>query len=474
MRFSTGEAKYIVGPAGILALALLASLPCAWAQSVSVQSQGLELVAEFPDLDPAGCTFRPSISPDEALLVRRAPNFSLNLQALRSDQSRTLTGHTACISGVDFSPDGARFISRGEDRTARLWSASGDLIATIPGSGWRSIFSPDGGRVVLAERDGRAELFDTDAGTLIARVQAPTGAWTKIAFSADGSRFVSINRESATAKVWRAENGQLIAELAGHADRLINASFSPDGERIVTAGDDRTARIWRALDGSLVATLSGHRVRPHSAEFSPDGARIVTQSSDRLSLWNAADGALVAAFEGHKNAIFSADSLHIFTSGPGHGVVNAVRAADGGVVSTSTVHASLVARLMVGADGRRLLTFGFDNTARLLSAPDLRLVAELPNNPENVYYAGHARFSPDGARIVLEDSKNSVMILRSSDGASLARFFEGPRSVVLETQIASARLRATAAPVGGVFLADSRHVMTWGGENATRIWRLTQ
>ena len=68
-------------------------------------------------------------------------------------------------------------------------------------------------------------------------------------------------------------------QLTGHQDRVISASFSPDGQRIVTASSDKTARVWD-LKGTPIAVLTGHQSGVISASFSPDGQRIVTASSD--------------------------------------------------------------------------------------------------------------------------------------------------------------------------------------------------
>nr|MBX2865687.1 hypothetical protein [Leptolyngbyaceae cyanobacterium MAG.088] len=43
---------------------------------------------------------------------------------------------------------------------------------------------------------------------------------------------------------WNTESGQLVQELKGHQNLVLNASFSPDGSRIVTASSDNTARVW--------------------------------------------------------------------------------------------------------------------------------------------------------------------------------------------------------------------------------------
>jgi WD40 repeat protein len=72
--------------------------------------------------------------------------------------------------------------------------------------------------------------------------------------------------------------GQVIAKLEGHSGGVLSTAFSPDGQRVVTASDDKTARVWNAATGQVIAKLEGHSDRVWSAAFSPDGQRVVTAS----------------------------------------------------------------------------------------------------------------------------------------------------------------------------------------------------
>jgi WD40 repeat protein len=70
--------------------------------------------------------------------------------------------------------------------------------------------------------------------------------------------------------------------------QVYDATFSPDGKRIVTASGDNTARIWDAATGKTMAVLSGHSDRVYSAAFSSQGDRIVTASADETArVWDA-------------------------------------------------------------------------------------------------------------------------------------------------------------------------------------------
>ncbi len=67
--------------------------------------------------------------------------------------------------------------------------------------------------------------------------------------------------------------------LIGHQAAVNSASFSPDGQSIVTASRDTSARVWD-LQGNTFLELTGHQADVISARFSPDGQSIVTTSWD--------------------------------------------------------------------------------------------------------------------------------------------------------------------------------------------------
>ncbi|MDZ8082431.1 MAG: TIR domain-containing protein, partial [Nostoc sp. DcaGUA01] len=98
-------------------------------------------------------------------------------------------------------------------------------------------------------------------------------------FSPDGNRIVTASFDN-TARVWDTSTGKLLSSLKGHQSYVYNASFSPDGNRIVTASFDNTARVWDTSTGKLLSSLKGHQSYVYNASFSPDGNRIVTASFD--------------------------------------------------------------------------------------------------------------------------------------------------------------------------------------------------
>src|SRR5262249_3678605 len=77
-----------------------------------------------------------------------------------------------------------------------------------------------------------------------------------------------------------ARSGRLLTPLAGHKNLVVDISFSPDGNFVVTASRDRTARVWKADNGQQVALLAGHRESVGEATFSPNGRAVLKASAD--------------------------------------------------------------------------------------------------------------------------------------------------------------------------------------------------
>src|SRR5262245_57111152 len=76
--------------------------------------------------------------------------------------------------------------------------------------------------------------------------------------------------------------------LQGHTGPVNAVGVSPDGKRVVAAGDDKTISIWDIGSGKELMRLKGHAAGIDAVAFSPDGKRVASASSDGSArIWDA-------------------------------------------------------------------------------------------------------------------------------------------------------------------------------------------
>ena len=69
-----------------------------------------------------------------------------------------------------------------------------------------------------------------------------------------------------TAKVWNAETGTELFTLTGHDSKVYSAVYSPDGRRIVTAGEDGIVQIYTTDMDELLQIAESRVTRQLTAE----------------------------------------------------------------------------------------------------------------------------------------------------------------------------------------------------------------
>jgi WD40 repeat protein/serine/threonine protein kinase len=218
--------------------------------------------------------------------------------------------HRSRVNSAQFSPDGKRIVTASADGTARVWDAqSGQQLTELQHGNLVSVisaqFSPDGTRIVTVSRDGTARVWDAQSGQLLAELG---GEVNSAQFSPDGKRILTAS--GMTARVWDAQSGQPLTDSLEHNNSVNSAQFSPDGKRIVTVARASGARIWDAQTGQqlMEPLMHGRAMRQgefsrgadggpvvgvrwivNSAQFSPDGKRIVTAGDDGTArVWDVA------------------------------------------------------------------------------------------------------------------------------------------------------------------------------------------
>ncbi len=124
-----------------------------------------------------------------------------------------------------------------------------------------------------------------------------------LVWSPNGQRIASAGGDS-TVQVWEAATGEKYSVYQGHTAYVQAVAWSPDGQYIASGSDDGTVKIWNISTGRTASSYSGHYNKVKAVTWSPDGGRIVSASLDRtVQVWDAAVGSHISTFRGHLEGV---------------------------------------------------------------------------------------------------------------------------------------------------------------------------
>lgn len=256
-----------------------------------------------------------AFSGDGSLIATASTDMAARLLDVATGREMAVfKGHSNELARVEFTADGTRLLTmsnkaEGYDYSARVWDiASQKELSKLNLQGnWKHYdFSRDGMRLVTTYLD-TASVWDFVTGKDVAVVRPQNGYITSAALDAAGKRLVTALTDS-TIQMWNADTGEHTAILYKDEVGVDIATFSPDGSQLLTVGSQVRIRHMRSPE-KVVTLPIGDQVS--AASFSSDGEFVVTASVD-VNLWRAADGEKVAIIEG---AGFDATTVHLSPDG---------------------------------------------------------------------------------------------------------------------------------------------------------------
>src|SRR5262249_50261781 len=125
-----------------------------------------------------------------------------------------------------------------------------------------------------------------------------------LAFSPDGERLASAGGDGAV-KVWNRKTGKVIQTLDAHPDAVFSAAFHPDGKHLASVGADRQVKVWDLTSREKVfdaPSSAFHNVgTAYTVAFSPGDGRQLAAGSDRtVKVWDWRSRQLLHSFPGHQ------------------------------------------------------------------------------------------------------------------------------------------------------------------------------
>ena len=308
--------------------------------------------------------------------------YEVNLS--RGEVVRTFTGHKGSVYGLALSPNSKTLLSGSDDKTAHFWdltkgAAEGGDVAPIKvieeeNEIWCVAYNPDGTKFCLGgglyEKVGFLHVYDSTSYEHLAELEGHTNTTCTLEFSLDGTKLFSGSSDN-TVKIWDvaakdAETWACKKTLVGHSASVWRVSESPCDKHLTSGSGDKTVKVWDITTGSELRTIKAHEECVYGVSFEK-GGRIISASTDgKVKLWNlATKGRDALKLEGHERDVKA---------------------------------------VAISADGRTVVSCGWDNKVHIWDTKTRKLKVKLEGHRKGVPSVAISR---DGS-LVISGSKDRI------------------------------------------------------------------
>jgi WD40 repeat protein len=215
-----------------------------------------------------------------------------------------------------------------------------------------------------------------------------------------------------------------------HADRVNAMTYTPDGEKLISASRDGTVRVWDLGNGREVFTYRGHVTPPGDDKATVDDRSIFKVPAVAVS----ADGTLVASTGSGEIHVWDLKTGKLKKKIPGHNQL-------------------LIRGLAFLPDGKHLATGGDDKIVRVWTIETAKEAVAFPAQNARIEAVA---VSPNGKLVAATDA-NGLLAVYKADGSD--------KKPVMAVQASD----ANAANLGVLFTSDGAKIFTAGGDQKPRL-----
>ena len=235
-----------------------------------------------------------AISRDGQRIVSGGQDGSVVLwNAASGERLGLFSGHSAPVLTLDFSTDGQRIVSAANgsnEKSVRIWDVQSlkELRRLDVAFVNSASFSPDGSRIAVAGGGSGfdASLWDAESGLQLWSKKGHDRGSLFVAFAPKGDRIASAGADGFI-RAWDAANGAKVWER-NLGTEAWSVNYSPSGNLLVTTTKDGVVRLIEASNGEPMGSLGGHEGNAAWATFSPDGEEIVSVAENEATVWRVA------------------------------------------------------------------------------------------------------------------------------------------------------------------------------------------
>eukprot|EP00929_Paragymnodinium_shiwhaense_P079852 TRINITY_DN41621_c0_g1_i1.p1 TRINITY_DN41621_c0_g1~~TRINITY_DN41621_c0_g1_i1.p1 ORF type:complete len:798 (-),score=203.71 TRINITY_DN41621_c0_g1_i1:39-2432(-) len=178
-----------------------------------------------------------------------------------------ILGSCTCTGGIDGHVDNLLFDTPSVRRSRAVLSADGRRLLLACRDGTARVLLLPGGADVVEASEGAAEGEELPALRLARVLRGHVDAVLFACFSPDESSILTASADG-TAKLFDAADGTCLQTFAGHGEAVASAAFSANGSRVLTVTQGKgVVRLFDADSGKCEWSFGGGAKRANCAVF---------------------------------------------------------------------------------------------------------------------------------------------------------------------------------------------------------------
>lgn len=314
----------------------------------------------------------------------------------------------------------------------------------------------DGSYYVTAGPQTGVKLFDF-TGKMIAEFETSQQSFKSVSISSDGLWLAGYNPEGSTANVltiWNvADRKQPITIETPSPIRA--ARFELEGDNVIVIGEDRQMRRYRVTDRALLESIAMVEELRGNLVFHASGEILALERDDRVRLYQAS---LVHLIEAHKGGVtsltYSNNGNLLFSGGADGRVVGWDAKTTKQGIEFQSPNAA-VSNVHIAQNQQNLIVTYSDNAVRVW------VIGKKTSEPDSIFQyktpVNCASSSSDSSMMVSGGADKVIHLLLLADGRELVQF------------------RGHEAAIRRVVISpDDKSVISFGDEDAIRVWKIPE
>lgn len=144
-------------------------------------------------------------------------------------------------------------------------------------------FSPSGSHIASGNVEGSVNLWDTERGAVVNKLPGHVKSVRALSFSPDG-RLLFAGCDDSYISVYDVVGGQQIRSIAAHKAWVLGVEACPAGgpaPQFASSGTDRKVKLWDLRTYECQHVFEAHTDQIWDISYSPDGSKLASVGDDR-------------------------------------------------------------------------------------------------------------------------------------------------------------------------------------------------